>query len=33
VPGSTSNLGAGFDCLGLAVDRTLTDTVSIDRSH
>lgn len=23
VPGSTSNLGAGFDCLGLAVDRTL----------
>ncbi|MGD2067290.1 MAG: homoserine kinase [Gemmatimonadota bacterium] len=24
VPGSTSNLGAGFDCLGLAVDRFLT---------
>lgn len=23
-PGSTSNLGAGFDCLGLAVDRELT---------
>lgn len=23
VPGSTSNLGAGFDCLGLAVDREL----------
>jgi homoserine kinase len=22
-PGSTSNLGAGFDCVGLAVDRTL----------
>lgn len=24
VPGSTSNLGAGFDCLGLALDRSLT---------
>lgn len=24
VPGSTSNLGAGFDCLGLAVDRWVT---------
>jgi len=24
VPGSTSNLGAGFDCLGLALDRYLT---------
>lgn len=24
VPGSTSNLGAGFDCIGLAVDRWMT---------
>src|SRR5690606_21586356 len=24
VPASTSNLGAGFDCLGLALDRYLT---------
>jgi homoserine kinase len=27
VPGSTSNLGAGFDCVGLAVPRWLTLTV------
>lgn len=26
VPGSTSNLGAGFDCIGFAVDRWLTAT-------
>ncbi|HEX7051058.1 MAG TPA: homoserine kinase [Longimicrobiales bacterium] len=26
VPGSTSNLGAGFDCLGLALNRYLTAT-------
>ena len=27
VPGSTSNLGAGFDCVGMAVDRWLTARV------
>src|SRR3989442_5070718 len=26
VPGSTSNLGAGFDCIGVAVERWLTLT-------
>jgi homoserine kinase len=26
VPGSTSNLGAGFDCVGIAIDRRLTLT-------
>src|SRR3990172_3943085 len=26
VPGSTSNLGAGFDCIGVAVERRLTVT-------
>lgn len=41
VPGSTSNLGAGFDCVGMAVDRWLTlmahvpspasDSVAIER--
>lgn len=29
VPGSTSNLGAGFDCVGVAVDRWLTLTVTV----
>ena len=28
VPGSTSNLGAGFDCVGFAVDLWLTGTVA-----
>ena len=28
VPGSTSNLGAGFDCVGVAVDRWLCVTVT-----
>jgi homoserine kinase len=28
VPGSTSNLGAGFDCVGVAVDRWLAVTVT-----
>ena len=32
VPGSTSNLGGGFDCVGMAVDRWLTATVVIDES-
>jgi len=32
VPGSTSNLGAGFDCIGMAVDRWLTVTVRRDMS-
>ena len=30
VPGSTSNLGGGFDCVGMAVDRWLTASVEID---
>jgi homoserine kinase len=30
VPASTSNLGAGFDCIGMAVDRWLTAQVMID---
>ena len=32
VPGSTSNLGGGFDCVGMAVNRWLTATVVIDES-
>jgi homoserine kinase len=31
VPASTSNLGAGFDCVGLAVDRWLTLTARWDK--
>jgi homoserine kinase len=30
VPASTSNLGAGFDCVGVAVDRWLTVAISLD---
>jgi homoserine kinase len=30
VPASTSNLGAGFDCVGAAVDRWLSATVELD---
>lgn len=30
VPASTSNLGAGFDCAGAAVDKWLTATVRLD---
>lgn len=30
VPGSTSNLGSGFDCIGIAVDLWLTASVVID---
>lgn len=30
VPASTSNLGAGFDCVGVAVDRWLTATVVVE---
>ncbi len=30
VPGSTSNLGGGFDCVGMAVDRWVTASVEID---
>lgn len=33
VPGSTSNLGAGFDCVGMAVDRWLTVTARRDASE
>lgn len=29
VPGSTSNLGGGFDCVGMAVDRWLSATVTL----
>ncbi|HTL84944.1 MAG TPA: homoserine kinase, partial [Acidimicrobiia bacterium] len=29
VPGSTANLGAGFDCIGAAVDRWLTASVVV----
>ena len=32
VPGSTSNLGAGFDCVGVAVDRWLTLTARLTSS-
>ena len=32
VPASTSNLGAGFDCVGVAVDRWLTASVKVDES-
>lgn len=30
VPGSTSNLGAGFDCVGIAVDRWLSLTAVVE---
>ncbi|MES3034342.1 MAG: homoserine kinase [Gemmatimonadota bacterium] len=30
VPASTSNLGSGFDCIGMAVDRWLTASVILD---
>ena len=30
VPATTSNLGAGFDCIGMAVDRWLTASVEAD---
>jgi len=30
VPASTSNLGAGFDCIGVAVDRWLNVTTTLD---
>ena len=33
VPGSTSNVGSGFDCVGLAVDLWLVATVSFDEIH
>jgi homoserine kinase len=33
VPASTSNLGAGFDCIGAAVDRWLTASVVVQREH
>jgi homoserine kinase len=33
VPGSTSNLGGGFDCIGMAVDRWLTVTARRDVSE
>jgi homoserine kinase len=30
VPASSANLGAGFDCIGIAVDRWLSASVSVD---
>ena len=30
VPGTSANLGAGFDCIGMAVDRWLTASVDVD---
>jgi len=30
VPASSSNLGSGFDCVGIAIDRWLTASVTID---
>ena len=30
VPGTSANLGAGFDCIGMAVDRWLTASVEAD---
>ena len=32
VPGSTSNIGGGFDCVGMAVGRWLTASVEVDPS-
>src|SRR6187399_929391 len=32
VPASTSNLGAGFDCVGVAVDRWLSASVDVSES-
>ena len=32
VPGSTSNVGAGFDCVGIAIDRRLSATVRLERT-
>ena len=32
VPASSSNLGSGFDCVGFAVDRWLTASVTLERS-
>jgi len=33
VPASSSNLGAGFDCIGVAVDRWLAASVTLDRAE
>lgn len=30
VPGTSANIGAGFDCIGMAVDRWLTASVDVD---
>ena len=32
VPASSSNLGAGFDCIGVAVDRWLVASVTLDKT-
>ena len=32
VPGSTSNVGAGFDCVGIAIDRRLSATARLEPS-
>src|SRR2546430_1179294 len=31
VPGSTSNVGAGFDCVGIAIDRRLSAAVRLEQ--
>ena len=33
VPASSSNLGSGFDCVGIAIDRWLTASVTIDNTR
>lgn len=33
VPASTSNLGGGFDCVGVAVDRWLSVAITLDRAR
>ncbi len=33
VPASSSNLGAGFDCIGVAIDRWLVASVSLAETH
>src|SRR2546430_16441030 len=32
VPGSTSSVGAGFDCVGIAIERRLSATFRVDRA-
>ena len=32
VPASSSNLGSGFDCVGIAIDRWLTASAALERT-